>query len=144
MLRSADHRCRADSVPAGRIAPESTATIGQGVVIEGEVKGDEDLVVDGQVDGTIELPQHVVGSTGRAKAELSAKAVVVLGKVSGSIQGERAGAHRRDRLGRRSDLRSAAARGRRGAPAGPGGRVGRVTRAGQPSARPTERDFRLL
>ena len=47
-----------------------------------------DPVIDGKVDGTIELQQHVltVGPTGRVKAELSAKAVVVLGKVSGSIR----------------------------------------------------------
>ena len=52
------------------------------------MKGGENLVIDGKVDGTIELRQHVltVGLTGRVKAVLSAKSVVVLGKVSGSIQ----------------------------------------------------------
>ena len=72
----------------GPHAPEGITTIGQGVVIEGEVKGGEDLVIDGKVDGTIELSQHVltVGPTGRVKAQLSAKSVVVLGKVSGSIR----------------------------------------------------------
>ena len=69
-------------------APEDITTIGRGVVIEGEVKGGEDLVIDGKVDGTIELRQHTltVGPTGTVKAELSAKSVVVLGKVNGSIQ----------------------------------------------------------
>ena len=72
----------------GPHAPAGITTIGQGVVIEGEVKGDEDFVIDGKVDGTIELPQHVltVGPTGRVKAQLSAKSVVVLGKVNGRIQ----------------------------------------------------------
>ena len=72
----------------GPQAPEGITTIGTGVVIEGEVKGGEDLVIDGKVDGTIELPQHVltVGPSGRVKAELSVKSVVVLGKVNGSIQ----------------------------------------------------------
>ena len=72
----------------GSHAPESTTRIGQGIVIEGEVKGGEDLVIDGQVNGTIELLEHVltVGPTGRVKAELSVKAVVVLGKVNGTIQ----------------------------------------------------------
>ena len=71
----------------GPHAPEGITTIGQGLVIEGDVKGAEDLVIDGKVDGTIELRQHVltVGPTGRVKAELSAKTVVVLGKVSGRI-----------------------------------------------------------
>ena len=72
----------------GSPASEGITRIGRGVVIEGEVKGGEDLVIDGTVDGTIELPQHVltVGATGRVKAQLSAKSVVVLGKVNGSIQ----------------------------------------------------------
>ena len=72
----------------GPHAPEGITTIGQGVVIEGDVKGGEDLVVDGKVNGTIELPKHVltVGPTGRVQAQLSAKSVVVLGKVNGSIQ----------------------------------------------------------
>ena len=72
----------------GPHAPAGITTIGQGIVIEGEVKGGEDLVIDGKVDGTIELPQHVltVGPTGRVKAQLSAKSVVVLGAVNGSIQ----------------------------------------------------------
>ena len=58
------------------------------IVIEGDVEGSEDLVIDGKVDGTIELRQHAltVGPTGRVKAQLSAKSVVVLGDVSGNIQ----------------------------------------------------------
>ena len=72
----------------GPPAREGITRIGKGVVIEGEVKGGENLVIDGKVDGTIELLQHVltVGPTGRVKAELSAKSVVVLGQLSGSIQ----------------------------------------------------------
>ena len=72
----------------GPQASEGITRIGKKVVLQGEVKGGEDLVIDGQVDGTIELPQHVltVGPTGRVKAELSAKSVAVLGKVSGSIR----------------------------------------------------------
>ena len=72
----------------GPHAPEGITTIGQGVILEGDVKGGEDFVIDGQVDGVIELPQHVltVGPTGRVKARLSAKSVVVFGKVEGSIR----------------------------------------------------------
>ena len=73
---------------SGPHAAENITRIRKGVIIEGEVKGCEDLIIDGKADGTIELPQHVltVGPTGRVKAELSAKSIVVLGKVSGSIQ----------------------------------------------------------
>ena len=72
----------------GPHASEGSTRIGQKVVIEGEVKGSEDLVIDGQVDGTIDLRQHVLtsGPTGRVQAQLWAKSVVVLGKVSGSIR----------------------------------------------------------
>ena len=73
----------------GPHAPEGITTIARGVVIAGAVKGGEDLVIDGEVDGTIELKQHVltVGPTGRVKAaQLSARSVVVFGKVNGSIQ----------------------------------------------------------
>ena len=71
----------------GPHAPEGITRIGRGVVIDGEANGGEDLVVDGKVDGAIELPQHVltVGPTGRVEAQLSAKSVVVLGKVNGRI-----------------------------------------------------------
>ena len=51
-------------------ASEDITRIGKGVVIEGEVKGGEDLVIDGKGDGTtIELRQHVlpVGPTGRVQ-----------------------------------------------------------------------------
>ena len=71
----------------GPQASEGITRIGEGTVIEGEVTGGEDLVIEGKVDGTIELPNRVltVGPTGRVKAELSAKTVVVLGKVSGPV-----------------------------------------------------------
>ena len=88
-----DASVRRPSAPRGQRAGvphalEDITTIGRGVVIEGNVKGGEDLVIDGKVDGMIELRQHVltVGPTGRVKAELSAKSVVVLGKVNGRIQ----------------------------------------------------------
>ena len=72
----------------GPHALEGITTIGQGVILEGDVKAGEDFVIDGKVDGVIELPEHVltVGSTGQVKARLSAKSVVVFGKVAGSIR----------------------------------------------------------
>ena len=53
----------------GSHATEGITTIGQGVVIEGDVEGGEALVIDGKVDGTSELPQHVltVGPTGKGQ-----------------------------------------------------------------------------
>ncbi len=61
--------------------------IGKSVVIKGELNGSEDLTVEGYVDGTIELKEHVltIGPHGRIKAEIFAKSVVVLGKVNGNV-----------------------------------------------------------
>jgi cytoskeletal protein CcmA (bactofilin family) len=61
--------------------------IGKSVVIKGELTGSEDLTLEGHVEGKIELKQHVltIGPHGRIKAEVFAKAVIVLGEVVGNI-----------------------------------------------------------
>ena len=61
--------------------------IGKSVVIKGELNGSEDLTVEGSVEGTIQLRDHVltIGPHGRIKAQVFAKAVVVLGEVSGNV-----------------------------------------------------------
>ena len=61
--------------------------IGKSVVIKGELNGSEDLTVEGHVEGRIELKDHVltIGPHGRIKAEIHAKAVIILGEVTGNI-----------------------------------------------------------
>jgi cytoskeletal protein CcmA (bactofilin family) len=61
--------------------------IGKSVVIKGELNGSEDLTIEGHVEGKIELRDHVltIGPNGKIKAELFAKAVVVLGEVIGNV-----------------------------------------------------------
>jgi len=61
--------------------------IGKSVVIKGELNGSEDLTIEGQVEGTIQLREHVltIGPNGRIKAQVFAKAVIVLGQVSGNV-----------------------------------------------------------
>ncbi len=63
------------------------AHIGKSVVIKGELSGSEDLYVDGHVEGTIELRNHnlIVGPNGNVKANVSAKGVVVQGKIDGTV-----------------------------------------------------------
>ncbi len=72
-------------------APQTgeVANIGKSVVIKGELSGSEDLYVDGNVEGKIELRNHslTVGPNGNVKANVSAKAVMIQGKLDGS--GER-------------------------------------------------------
>lgn len=63
------------------------AVIGRSVVVKGELDGSEDLVIDGYVEGKIELREHTltVGANGRIKAQVFAKAVIVLGELTGNI-----------------------------------------------------------
>ena len=65
----------------------TVATIGETIVIKGELSGDEDLVIDGQVEGKINLNQNAltVGEHGKVKATVVAKTVVAAGKVRGNI-----------------------------------------------------------
>jgi cytoskeletal protein CcmA (bactofilin family) len=61
--------------------------IGKSVVIKGELNGSEDLTIEGQVEGTIQLRDHVltIGANGKIKAQVFAKAVIVLGEVTGNV-----------------------------------------------------------
>jgi cytoskeletal protein CcmA (bactofilin family) len=63
------------------------ATIGKSITIKGDLSGNEDLEIDGNVDGRIDLPnnQLTIGAEGRVKAEVHAKSVVVIGHVTGNV-----------------------------------------------------------
>ena len=63
------------------------ATVGISVSIKGEISGSEDLTVDGQVEGRIDLPQHslTIGPNATVVADINAKNITVFGAVVGSI-----------------------------------------------------------
>jgi cytoskeletal protein CcmA (bactofilin family) len=63
------------------------ATIGKSLVIKGEVSGSESLYIDGKVEGSINLPGNrvTVGRNGQVAANISAREIVVLGKVRGNV-----------------------------------------------------------
>ena len=65
----------------------STVNIGKSVVIKGELNGSEDLTIEGQVEGKIELRQNVltIGPNGKIKAQVFAKSVIILGEVTGNV-----------------------------------------------------------
>ncbi len=69
------------------IGESGAAVIGKSVQIRGEVKGSEDLLVDGQVEGTITLSESrlTIGPNAKVEAHVSAKDVVVLGTLNGNI-----------------------------------------------------------
>ena len=64
------------------------ASIGKSVQIRGEVKGSEDLLVDGVVEGTITLTESrlTIGPHAKVQANVSARDVVVIGTLDGDIQ----------------------------------------------------------
>lgn len=65
------------------------AHIGKSVIVKGELSGSEDLYLDGEVEGNIDLHNHnlVIGPNGRVRANVSAKDVVIHGKVDGNVTG---------------------------------------------------------
>src|ERR1700676_1895499 len=68
-------------------AENGSARIGKTVVIRGEVKGGEDLTIDGRVEGTIHLTDNrlTIGPNADVAADLSAKDILVMGKVKGNV-----------------------------------------------------------
>jgi cytoskeletal protein CcmA (bactofilin family) len=73
--------------PESRRIERDMVNIGKSVVIKGELNGSEDLTIEGQVEGKIELKDHVltIGPNGKIKAQVFAKAVIVLGEVNGNV-----------------------------------------------------------
>jgi cytoskeletal protein CcmA (bactofilin family) len=63
------------------------ARIGKSIVICGEVKGSEDLIVDGRVEGTVSLSESrlTIGPNANVAADLTAKDVLILGHVQGNV-----------------------------------------------------------
>jgi len=76
------------SVPASyERTSRSTAMIGENVFITGQIFAKEDLIIDGQIDGTIELLEHklTIGKNGKVKAHIKAREVTVMGAVQGNV-----------------------------------------------------------
>jgi len=73
--------------PAQTAATGEQATIGKSLVIKGEVTGSESLYIDGKVEGSINLSGNrvTVGRNGQVAANISAREIVVLGKVRGNV-----------------------------------------------------------
>lgn len=69
-------------------APIEQATIGRSLVIKGEVIGSESLYIDGRIEGKISLPENrvTIGRNGSVQANINAREVVVMGKVTGNIE----------------------------------------------------------
>jgi cytoskeletal protein CcmA (bactofilin family) len=68
---------------------KEVANIGKSISIRGDLTGNEDIVIEGKVEGKVELPnnQLTIGANGQVKAEINAKAVIVVGRVAGNVRG---------------------------------------------------------
>jgi cytoskeletal protein CcmA (bactofilin family) len=97
MLHSSDNAPKPQFTPStlNPVAPLKTvtspieqATIGRSLVIKGEVSGSESLYIDGRIDGTISFKDHrvTVGRNGVVSANIAAREVVIMGKVTGNIE----------------------------------------------------------
>ena len=66
---------------------DKIVNIGQSIHIKGELTGNEDLTIEGKVEGKVFLKDHnlTVGANGKLIAEVQAKTVMVLGEVTGNI-----------------------------------------------------------
>jgi len=69
---------------------QRVASLGPSLVIRGTLSGQEDLLIEGQVEGEISLRKHsvTVGPKGRVKADIFSKSICVEGEVQGNLFGE--------------------------------------------------------
>jgi cytoskeletal protein CcmA (bactofilin family) len=92
------------NTPLGRTEPDvqrgGSAVIGKAVKIVGQIYSREDLYVDGDVEGTIELLEHklTIGPNGKVQASIKAREVVALGTIQGNVEAS-------DRLDIRKDAK---------------------------------------
>ena len=85
------------STPAPSPAPTSAnepprrsstnATIGPSIFIKGDLSGEEDLVIEGRVEGKVDLKQNnvTIGKNGRVRADVFGKVVIIEGEVDGNV-----------------------------------------------------------
>lgn len=75
-------------VEPGHDAIRGSATLGKSVVIKGQIFSREDLTLDGEVEGTVELQEHrlTIGPNGKVSAAVKAREIVVLGTIHGNVE----------------------------------------------------------
>ena len=68
--------------------PRGSAVLGKSVIVKGQIFSREDLTIDGEVEGTVELQEHrlTVGPNGKVVAGIKAREVVVLGTIHGNVE----------------------------------------------------------
>jgi cytoskeletal protein CcmA (bactofilin family) len=76
-----------DSAARNSAVTGDQATIGKGLFVKGEISGTESLYIDGKVEGSINLPGNrvTVGRNGQVASSITAREIVILGKVRGNV-----------------------------------------------------------
>jgi cytoskeletal protein CcmA (bactofilin family) len=76
--------------PPSRNPEMRVATLGPSIVIKGTLSGQEDLLIEGRVEGEISLRQHsvTVGEKGRVKADIFSQSICIEGEVQGNLNGD--------------------------------------------------------
>ena len=67
---------------------QSLAQIGKSLKLKGEITGSEDLYIDGEVEGTVELKGNslTIGPNGNVHADVSARSITILGRLQGNVK----------------------------------------------------------
>ena len=95
MLQSSEPKYSPNAAPTNSYTPVKPATspmdqahIGRSLVIKGEVTGAESIFIDGRVEGTINFPDNrvTIGRNGTVTANITAKELVIMGKVQGNVE----------------------------------------------------------
>ena len=65
------------------------ANVGKSITIKGDISGDEDVLVEGKVEGKVDLPENqlTIGASGICEATVNAKTVIITGRVAGDVTG---------------------------------------------------------
>tara|TARA_B100000378_G_scaffold255089_1_gene231971 strand:+ start:17 stop:478 length:462 start_codon:yes stop_codon:yes gene_type:complete len=69
---------------------ENVTSLGQTITIKGDLHAGENVIVNGRIEGTVDLPNHgvAVGANGKVDGGIVAKAVTILGSVTGAVTAE--------------------------------------------------------
>src|SRR5712691_11429397 len=76
--------------PPGATADRATARLGSSLHVKGEISGNEDLYMEGTVEGLVHLDERklTVGATAKLTADVIAGEVIVYGSVKGNVRGK--------------------------------------------------------
>jgi cytoskeletal protein CcmA (bactofilin family) len=76
------------AVSLGAEMPIGRAVLGKNVVIKGQIRSQQDLTIEGEVEGTIEMMEHrlTIGANGRVRANVKVREIEVLGSLQGKIE----------------------------------------------------------